>query len=184
MPTSLSICSNALILIGDSPITSFTGPGAGAQAANALWTDTYRASLAEHAWTFAREEVYLSRLSATPDNKTGYQYAFQTPPGYIRLWAQMPYGTYKLVGPLLYSNFDSILARYIYEVDVDRLPSHFIKALEYRLASDFAMPVTQNITNAEFYEKKFGVQLGRARTIDSQSEPQEPIGHQPFTEVR
>ncbi len=40
MASSIDIASNALILIGDSPISSFEDPGAGAQAASNLYLET------------------------------------------------------------------------------------------------------------------------------------------------
>ena len=184
MPTSIDICSNALILIGDSPISSFTDTGSGAQAAANLYAETYKQVLSEHPWSFALKEQQLSRLSASPDDVTGYKYAFQLPSDLVRLWAIMPHSDYVLVGTLLYSNRTELWARYIYKVDETTLPAHVVKTIEYRLASDFAMLVTEDTQKAGYYESKYLDMLGRAKSIDSQGRPQEKVIDSPFIDVR
>lgn len=184
MASDIDIASNALILIGHDPISSFTDTGSGAQAAANLFPDTYLQVLSEHPWSFALKEQQLSRLSATPDSETGYAYAFQIPVDMVRLWVIMPYSNYVIVGELLYSNQNSLIARYIYDPGVTKLPPHVIKTLEYRLASDFAMLVTEDINKSQFFEAKYLDMLGRAKSIDSQGRPQQAIIDSPFTNVR
>ena len=91
MSSDIEISSNALILIGDNPISSFTEPGFGATAAANLYAGTYEAILSEHPWTFALKEQYLSRLSQQPDQETNYTYAFQIPSDVVRIWAVLPH---------------------------------------------------------------------------------------------
>ncbi len=184
MPTSIDIASNALILIGDEPISSFSDPGAGAQAAANLYPETYRQVMSEHPWSFAFKEQKLSRLSAQPDALTNYKYAFQVPTDLIRLWAILPHSDYVIIGGLLYSNQNELLARYVYQVEETSLPPHVTKTLEYRLASDFAMLVTESQTKATFYEEKYRDMLQRAKSIDSQGRPQQPFIDSPFIDVR
>lgn len=184
MPTSIDIASNALILIGDEPISSFSDPGAGAQAAANLYPETFRQVMSEHPWSFAFKEQMLSRLSQQPGSLTNYKYAFQVPPDLIRLWAVFPQSEYVIVGKYLYSNQNELLARYIYEVDETDLPPHVVKTLEYRLASDFAMLVTESQTKAEFFEAKYRDMLQSAKAIDAQGRPQESIIDSPFVDVR
>jgi len=184
MPTSIDIASNALILIGDEPISSFSDPGSGAQAAANIYPETYRQVMSEHPWSFAFKEQQLSRLSQQPDKLTNYKYAFQIPVDLIRLWAIFPQSNYTIVGKYIYSNESDLLARYIYKVDETELPPHVVKTIEYRLASDFAMLVTESQTKAEFFESKYRDMLASAKSIDSQSRPQEPIIDSPFIDVR
>jgi hypothetical protein len=182
--TSIDIASNALILIGDDPITSFSEDSAGATAAANLYADTFKQVLAEHPWTFALKELQLSRLSQSPDDETGYHYAFQMPADLIRLWALFPYANYTIVGNLIYSNSTELLARYVYNVSESLLPAHMIKTLEYRLAADFAMLITESATKAQYYEEKYRDMLAKAKSIDSQNRPQQPIIDSPFVDVR
>jgi hypothetical protein len=184
MTSAIDMSSNALQLLGDDPISSFDDPGTGAQAAGSLYPETYKAILATYPWHFALKEQYLSRLSATPDPETYYQYAFQVPVDCIRIWKVMSYSRYTIVGRYLYSNQPSLLCRYIYNVDETDLPPHLVKAIEYKLAAELAVPVTEDMKKAQFYEQKYLSQITQAQTIDSQNQPMQSIIDQPLIDVR
>lgn len=184
MSSDIDMASNALILLGDNPISSFTESGFGATAASNLYSTTYRAILASHPWSFALKEQYLSRLSQTPDDETGFTYAYQMPTDLIRVWEVMDYGDYEIVGSLLYSNQSTLLMRYVYEIEETQLPPHVVEAIEYQLAAKFAPFVTEDAGLAGLYEQKALMALARAQTIDSQNRPQSGIVHSPFTDVR
>lgn len=184
MATSIDMASNALLLVGDNPISSFDDPGAGAQVAGAIYPETYAAVLSEHPWSFAFKELQLSRLSQTPDPKTNFQYAFQLPGDLIRIWKMMSHSNYTIVGSLVYSNETELLCRYIYKVDENELPPHVVKAIEYKLAADFAISVTEDQNKSQLYEQKYLRQIALARTVDSQGRPQVPIVDSPFIDVR
>jgi hypothetical protein len=184
MASDIDISSNALILIGDEPIASFDDPGAGAQAAANLYPDTKRQFLASHPWTFALKEQTLNQLTATPDDLTNYKFAYQIPTDLIRLWSLMPHSDFTIVGDLIYSNENELLARYVYDVEESAMPPHATKALEYRLASDFALLVTESESKASLYEKKYLQAAASARSIDSQSKPPVAIKDSPFVDAR
>lgn len=184
MATSIDMASNALLLIGDDPISSFSDPGAGAQAAAAFYADTYAGILATHPWTFCLKEQLLSKLSQTPNDLTNYENAFQLPSDLIRVWKIMTHSNYDIVGSLVYSNENELLCRYNYKVAETELPPHIIKAIEYKLAAEFAIAVTEDENKAVFYERKYAAQVATARSIDSQGHPQVPILDSPFTDVR
>lgn len=184
MATDIDIASNALILIGEAPISSFTEPGAGATAAANLYDDTYRRVLSMHPWTFALKEQVLSQLSQGPDELVNLTFAYQIPADHIRTWRIMPHSYYEAVGDFIYSNQNRLLMRYVFKVAETELPAHFIKTLEYSLASDFARLVTESTALAQFYEVKFKSQLASAMAIDSQGHPQRAIIDTPFTDAR
>ena len=184
MASDIDIASNALLLIGDNPISSFTEPGAGATAAANLYADTYTRLLSMHPWTFALKEQELSKLSQVPDPLTNFNSAFQIPSDHIRTWAILPHSNYIVVGDLIYSNQNKLLMRYVFKVAESELPPHFTKSLEYSLAADFAQLVTESTTKSQFFEAKFKDQLASAMAIDSQGHPQQPIIDSPFTDVR
>lgn len=184
MASAIDISSNALLLIGDEPINSFTEPGAGAQTAANLYPQTKEMVLTYHPWTFALKEQALSRLSQSPDSKTNYNYAYQLPTDLIRLWKVMPQSDYLIVGNLVYSNEPELLARYVYDVPESNIPAHLVKALEYQLAAEFAIAVTEDVGKAQFYQQKASLQLAKASSVDSQGQPQESITSSPFIEAR
>ena len=171
MPSSIDIASNALILIGDEPISSFDDPGGGAQAAANLYPETKKRLLSAHPWSFALKQQRLNKLSQVPDRLTNFNNAFQLPTDLIRLWNIQSHSDYMLLGNLLYTNQTEVLATYIFNVDEVNLPPHFVKALEYSLASDFAIAVTEANTMAQLYEKKSINSTNQAMAIDSQGRP-------------
>ena len=185
MASAIDIASNALLLIGDEPINSFSDPGAGAKAAANLYPITKEMALSYHPWSFALKEQYLSRLTQQPDSLTNYKYAYQIPTDMIRLWLLMPDGIdYEMVGQFIYSNEEKLLARYVYDVPESLLPPHFVKALEYKLASEFAISVTEDENKSQMYDQKASQHLAQASNIDSQGYPQQAITDSPFVESR
>ena len=184
MPSSIDIASNALLLIGDNPISSFDDPGAGATAAANLYPETKKRLLSEHPWSFALKQQRLNRLSQVPDILTGFKYAFQLPTDLIRLWNVQSHSNYTLVGSLLYSNENEILATYIYNVDEVSLPPHFTKSLEYALAADFAISVTEDNSMSQIMGQKADLFTSKAMAIDSQGRPQSAILDSPIINAR
>lgn len=184
MSSSIDICSNALQLIGDEPINSFDEPGAGPQVAKAIYQTTKETLLSSHPWSFALKQQRLNRLSQVPDKKTGFLYAFQLPTDLIRIWNIQDHSDYILINGLLYSNHKQLLCTYIYDVEETALPPQVVKALEYSLAADFAIAITENQSMNALYEQKAQMALGQARSIDSQGRPQQSIVDSPLIDVR
>lgn len=184
MASDIDIASNALILIGDNPINSFTEPGAGAQAAANLYPSAYGFVLSEHAWTFATKYQKLNQLAAEPGPLINFNFGYQLPTDLIFLRQIKPHSHYEIVDGILYSNENELLARYNYKVAESSLTPPFVKAFEYKLAAEFAIAVAEDTAKNELYEKKYLLAIAHARTIDSQSKPQTPIQDSPFIDVR
>ena len=182
--SSIDIASNALLLIGDSPIDSFDDPGAGAQVAANLYAEVKESALSCHPWSWALKEQELSRLTAQPDARTGFKYAFQIPTDYIRVWKLMPHVYYEIVGALIYSNEPALFLRYVADVAETAMSASFVKALEYQLAAEFSIAVTEDEKKADMYEKRAIKQLAKASNIDSQGHPQQAIVDSPFVNAR
>ena len=183
MPSSIDIASNALLLIGDNPISSFEDAGAGAQVAANIYPETKKRLLSEHPWSFALKQQRLNKLSQKPDVMTGYNNAFQLPTDLIRIWNIQSHSNYILIGNLLYSTETQLLATYIYNVDEVNLPPHFVKSLEYSLASDFAIAVTEDNAMAGLFEQKAINAKSQAMAIDSQGRPQQSIIDSPLIDA-
>lgn len=180
MSSDIDIASNALVLIGDDPISALSE----SVAASNLYPNTYEYVLSLHPWTFAMREQYLSRLSALPDRETGYRYAFQKPADMIRLWATLPTKDYRMVGEFVYANSTTFFARYVYKALEATLPVHFVKCVEYKLAAEFSISVAEDDRKMQLYEAKFEKALGDAMTIDSQQHPYPRIRGNPIRRGR
>ena len=185
MPSAIDISSNALLLVGDNPISSFSDPGAGAQAAANLYPQVKQRFLSYTQWSFALKQQRLNLLSEKPDTLTGWESIYQLPTDLIRLWAITPHADYSIIGDKLYTNNKTaLLATYIHDVNETALPAHAVKALEYMLASEFAISVTEDDKKAQLYEQKGRDMMAQASTIDAQSRPQQAIVDSPFVNAR
>ncbi len=183
MTSKIDICSNALQLVGDNPISSFTESDSAALAEN-LYDQFYESQLSYHPWGFALKQQKLNLLTEKPDTMTNYSHAFQLPTDLVFLWNIQPYSSYEIIGDLLYSNSNQLLATYTHKVSESQLPSYFVTMMQYKMASEFAQTVTENGGLAQLYEQKYRMELGAAQAIDSKQRPQMGILDQPYLQVR
>lgn len=180
--SALTIASNALILLGDQPISSFKDGDAGALIAAHLYDATYQSMLTETLWHFATRTALLAKLSAKPDN--GYLSKFQIPQDCLYVVKTDTHTRYEIYEREIYTNTTSLKIEYIYKVDEVNLPVYFAKALEYNLASLFAIPLTGNVSRAEFYRKLYIDELKKARRADASQRPAYTMGNDRLIAVR
>jgi len=182
MATDIDMCSNALLLIGHSTINSFTDAGAGARAASNLYSTIYQDALTSHAWRFSMGKVSLSKLTADPLNE--WTNAFQLPGDLLMVYRTYPRSVYEIYEDKIYSDEGTLEIDYWFEPPETSLPPYFVKLMQYRLASEFAVSVTDNRTLAELYEIKADKQFLVAVNRDSQGRTNNAIESAPFLEVR
>ena len=182
MATDIDISSNALQLLGSKSITSFDDPGAGAAVAKALYEPTLEAMLTDTYWRFTMKKQVLNLLSQTPVND--FQFAHQIPTDSLKIYKVDPHCFYKIYQDKIFSNQNTLTADYAHRPDTTLLPSYFVLAFTYKLASDFALAVTDNENKASIFEGKFQAAIAKAYAADAQQNPQTPIVDQPFTDVR
>ena len=92
--TSISIASNALLLLGHNQIISFSDAGAGGTVASAFYETSYVALLTLHPWSFAKKKKTLSKLTAQPINN--FQYQYQLPTDCLRVLTVFPTTDYEI----------------------------------------------------------------------------------------
>jgi len=182
MASDIDISSNALQMIGASSIQSFTDPGAGAKVASALYEPILIALLTRTYWRFAVKKQKLNLLSQTPLN--GFSKAFQIPTDSLKIERVYPRTEYAIFEDKLFSNTNDIDIDYVFRPADSALPSYFVLAFTYKLASEFALSVTDNENKNALYEQKFRSAMAEAYSADAQQYPQTPIQDQPFTDAR
>ena len=72
--TGVSICSDALILLGAKPISSFNDGTDEANSCDRLYSDIRDTTLTMYPWSFAYKKVKLARLVTTPTAEWKYEY--------------------------------------------------------------------------------------------------------------
>jgi hypothetical protein len=182
MATAIEICSNAFVRLGAPPISSFTEGGAQGIAAANLYEPTLRALLTDHRWRFAAAKRTLARLTSAPLND--WEYAFQLPSDLLMLYRVIPNTDYQVYEDKIFANVTEMDVDYLMRPNEGLFPAYFQLALEYKLASEFALIVTSNRSLAETYELKHVEQMKRARFADSQQSPAVAVQAFDYIETR
>jgi hypothetical protein len=183
MASKVDIVSNALILVGHPAISSFDADqGAGAVVGSALFDTTLQYMLSTTYWRFSVKQQQLSRLTATP--LKNWQYAHQIPTDAITVHRVTPRTNYQIFEDKIYSNQQDLWADYTYQVAPESLPLYFVQAMQYKLAADFAISITNDLSKNQLWEQKYRQEVSIAMAADAKSHPPEPIQDQPFTDVR
>ncbi len=180
--SAVSISSNALVLLGGTTISSFTDDSTGSQIAALLYETTYHALLTETRWRFASRTDRLARHTLPPENSP-WQYQFQLPSDCLYV-TKCTDPVYEIYERRLYSNSSSVDAEIVFPVNEVNLPAYFVRALEYKLASLFAIPLTGDINKSDFYYKLAEAELKKARYNDASQRPPTAIEDSPYITAR
>lgn len=180
--SDISIASNALLLLGHTTIASFTEDSAGAQIASNLYESSYNSMLVTYRWRFASKKAKLARLATAPLNDFTSQ--FQLPTDLLYLTKTSSTTNYELYEDKLFSNSTDEEIDYIYKVSSDKLPAYYIKALEFYLAMQFAIPITGDLNKMDAMSKMYDKQLRLAKYADSTQRPQDTFDDNPYVDAR
>lgn len=157
--TDLSICSDALILLGAAPLSSFTEGTDAAQACDRLYPDLRDSLLSRYPFSWSYIKVQLGRLSTTPINEFKYSYGL---PGNMLSGVQAVFETsstnqqpindgWEIYGQELYTNLESVYIDYQESVDESKMPHYFVQLLRTALASELAITITDQSTKADYF---------------------------------
>lgn len=184
MSSKINLISNALILIGDVPITTLIGNSRQQIVSAKLYPTTVKSELSKHRWGFARRKAQLSLLAATPiDND--FASIYQLPSDLIALIKLNPSVKYQIYGSLVYTNLTQALyCDYIANVGEEEWPVYFDEMIEYALARKFARSITTSKSIMEDNVKEYLNASSMARYTDSMQHPQTPFVSRPFIDVR
>ena len=199
--TKLSICSDSLIMLGASPLSSFSEGTDAAQVCDRLYDDTRDIILQMYPWSFTYKKSQLARTTATPTNE--YQYEYTIPSDRLGSGVRAIYNSsavgaipviaWEIFGSSVYTNETSVYADYQYRPSEDVMPTYFVQLLKYWMSWHIAEAVTDQLTKADYYkqiacglpsENMRGGMFRQATQIDSQSRPSWSIDDFDLTAVR
>lgn len=160
--TKLSICSDALILLGASPLSSFSEGTDAAQICDRLYDDLKDSLIASYPWSWSFKKVQLARLTSTPVSEWKYQYAL---PGDTIAGVKAVFNTnnpgarpishgWEIHDSHLDTNEETIYVDYQYSVNESQIPTYFVQLMKYAMAAEIAETVTDQITKAQYFEQK------------------------------
>jgi hypothetical protein len=162
--TGVSICSDALILLGAKPISSFNDGTDESNTCDRLYSDVRDMTLSMYPWSFAYKKVQLSRLITTPT--TEWRYEFQLPGDRLgnpravytsNVANSRPLKDWEIQGDKLLTNELTIYIDYPYQTPEFAMPQYFVQLLKYMMAWHLAYPITEQQDKAGYWQ---GVAIG------------------------
>lgn len=198
--SALSVCSDALILIGADPISSFTEGTDAANTCDRIYPNIRDQALQAYPWTFSFQKTVLARLVTTPVNEYKYEYSLPGnrlgPPRRVfnsGVSSAYPIQAYRLLGDNLLTNETAIWVDYQYSVPEHSLPVYFVQLLKYIMAWHLCTPITDQVEKAIYWERvavgspgenNRGGYFRTAMNIDGQGQPVSAIEDFSLIEVR
>lgn len=199
--TKLSICSDALILLGASPLSSFSEGTDAAQICDRIYDDLKDSIISTYPWSWSIKKVQLARLTETPVSEWKYLYQLpgDTLAGVKAVFNSSNPGIrpishgWEIIGSKLQTNEEDIWVDYQFAPGESLLPTYFVQLLKYAMAAEIAEAVTDQLTKAEYFERKAygtpsenrrGGYMRVAMNIDGGSKSVERIEDFPLIAVR
>lgn len=185
--TPVSICSNALLMVGDRPISSFTEANSDrARLVANLWESTRDYVLRKHPWNCATKRVVLSPESTAP--AFDYAYQFLLPGDWLRTLSVGYPGErecFKMEGGKILMDSNVCRLRYIWRNDNPATwDATLIFAMTRVMAALVAYPITQSGTTEQLIEVTLREVLREARAIDGQEDINDALDDSPLMDAR
>jgi len=158
--TGVSICSDALILLGAKAISSFNDGTDEANACDRLYPDIRDSTLVMYPWRFSLKKVELAQLIDAPTSS--WRYAYQLPgdrlaaPRLVRESASVGEPVFKeweIQGDQLLANIDTIFIDYQYQPGEFAWPQYFVQLMKYMMAWHLAEPITEQRDKSVFWQQ-------------------------------
>ena len=163
--TDVSICSQALLLLGSTSISSFSDGTAPASIAVVIYPKVKAQTLGMYPWSFSLTKTQLAQSASTP--LSYWQYAYALPSDMVNGAPRKVFTSnntnapnltdYEIQGAELLSQEQSIYIDYQRDVDEPAMPAYFVQLLIYQMAWHLAEPVTDQTTKSDYWK---GVALG------------------------
>jgi hypothetical protein len=184
--TKVSICSNALLMLGDKSINSLDEGTDRAQLASNLYDSARDSLLRSHPWNCAVKRVILAPDVATP--AFDYSAKFSLPSDWLKTLSVGPDGyevDYKHESGKILANGTSLPLRYIFRNTVEgSWDSMLITAMELTMAAAMAYPITGSASMADLMNAKLQQHMKAARSADGQDDPAQTFGDFPLLNSR
>ena len=198
--TKLSICSDALIMLGASPLSSFSDGTDEAQVADRLYPDVRDTLLMQYPFSWSIKKVKLARLADAPINEWRYKYQLPgdmlgNPKAVFQSSAisDRPVRDFEIYADGLFTNLENVWVDYQYTPEPAEFPPYFVRLLRTALAAEFAEPITDQITKAQyFHQQAYGSPAENMRgglfrvaiNIDGADRPAQTIQEFPISDIR
>lgn len=186
MTTAVSICSNALLMLGDNPISSFDESNDRARLASNLWPTARDYVLRSHPWNCATKRVVLSPETTTPAFDWTQQ--FLLPGDCLRVLSVGLDGerpSYKVEGGKILMDDTICRLRYIWRNETPASwDSMLVWGMTVSMRAIFAYGIAQSATLEQVIDQALREVLRKARATDGQEDEADALDHSPLYEAR
>ncbi|HAA40906.1 MAG TPA: hypothetical protein DCE36_12625 [Pseudomonas sp.] len=180
MATGVTICSNALLMLGSQTINDFADEENldRAKLCANLYPTVRDDMLRAHPWNCCIKRAVLAPDAVAP--AFGYDYAFELPADFSRVLEVGSSGQqidYLVEGRSILANTTVLQLRYVFRNEVENTwDSHLIGLVTRAMAATLAYPVTQSAAAQTAQEQKLELTLRRAKAVDGQEDPPQTLG--------
>lgn len=177
MATAVSICSNALLLLGGKTINDFNEDNDRARLASNLYPTFRDWLLRSHPWNCAVKRVALAPDQATP--AFDYAYQFVLPSDWKRTLQVGQYGSevdYRHEGRLILSDDNPLYLRYIADVTEANWDGMLVHCAMLMMAAAMAYPITMSAAQSKVQYDLFAAEMRKTKAVDGQDDPAETLG--------
>jgi len=198
--TGITICSDALILLGAKAISSFTDGTDESSVCSRLYPDIRDSTLMMYPWSFATKKIQLSRLLTAPGSV--WKYAYQLPGDRLgnptAVFESSAVGSpvrkdWEIQGDELLTNLDAVFIDYRYSVGEYAMPQYFVQLMKYQVAWHIAEAITEQQDKGAYWrrvalgeptENGRGGYFRTAAQIDGQGNPARAISDFTLVDAR
>lgn len=188
MATGVSICSNALLMLGAQTINDFADQlnlDRAKLCAN-LYPTVRDDMLRSHPWNCAIKRAALAPDAVAP--AFGYTHSFELPADFMRVLEVGTNGSqidYLVEGRTIQADTTVLELRYVFRNEVENTwDAHLVKLVTLAMAAALAYPVTQSSALQQSFEQKLEMTLKRARAVDGQEDPPQTLGDERLLRAR
>jgi hypothetical protein len=178
MATEVSICSNALLILGAKSINSFDEDNDRARLASNLYPQLRDRLLRAHPWNCCVKRVILSPDAAVPVND--YAYQFTLPSDWLRTLSVGDYGVeddYVIEGRKILADNSILKLRYVFlNTNPGTWDSQLVDVMITAMCARMAYAITQSTSQEELRSTEFREVFKSAKAIDGQEQPPETFG--------
>lgn len=198
--TGITICSDALIMLGAKAITSFNDGTDESSVCDRLYPDIRDSTLVMYPWTFNTKKVQLAQLLTPPGSV--WKYAYQLPGDKLAnpraVYDTAAVGAYpnkdwEIQGDQLLTNLPAVFINYQYSAGEFAWPQYFVQLMKYMMSWHLALPITEQSDRAQYWqsvavgapaENGRGGYFRQAMNIDGQHNPVRVIEDYSLVAVR
>lgn len=178
MTTSVSIASNALLMLGANPINDFSEDADRVRLASNIYAQVRDKLLRSHPWNCAIKRVVLSPATEAP--AYGYSYQFPLPGDWLRTLSVGEPGEeidFCTEGQMLLADDSVLKLRYIFRNETESTwDTMLVDVMTQAMSATMAYAITQSTSKEELEFKKLEMALKQARAVDGQDDPPETLG--------